>query len=250
MIRRWLRGVAMGRCGSRALFPATAVAAAGLVLGCGSTSTQTTSAASTASAASTSTAATTAQAQPAPVALHLDEGSYSLSAPAAMIAGTATRGASVTVNGHAVAVHSGRWRDTLHLHIGNNPIEVEATMSGRAPTAASLRVTRHHSAAELEASARARELRAEEHKRHEAEARGRKQREEQEKRSEQQRRQLVECTNGTYVNAAGNTVCKPVESSTQPAGATAECEDGTYSFSESRSGTCSHHEGVKRWLNE
>jgi hypothetical protein len=52
------------------------------------------------------------------------------------------------------------------------------------------------------------------------------------------------------VNAAGNTVCKPVESSTQPAGATAECEDGTYSFSESRSGTCSHHGGVKRWLKE
>jgi hypothetical protein len=59
----------------------------------------------------------------------------------------------------------------------------------------------------------------------------------------------AECTNGTYVNAAGNTVCKPEESPTQPSGATARCEDGTYSFSESRSGTCSHHGGVSEWLH-
>jgi hypothetical protein len=57
-----------------------------------------------------------------------------------------------------------------------------------------------------------------------------------------------ECTNGTYVNAAGNTVCSPEESPREPAGATAECADGTYSFSESRSGTCSHHGGVAQWL--
>jgi hypothetical protein len=57
-----------------------------------------------------------------------------------------------------------------------------------------------------------------------------------------------ECTNGTYVNSAGNRVCSPEESPTQPAGATAECGDGTYSFSESRSGTCSHHGGVAQWL--
>jgi hypothetical protein len=58
-----------------------------------------------------------------------------------------------------------------------------------------------------------------------------------------------ECTNGTYTNSAGNTVCKPEESSSgAPAGATARCGDGTYSFSESRSGTCSHHEGVAEWL--
>jgi hypothetical protein len=59
-----------------------------------------------------------------------------------------------------------------------------------------------------------------------------------------------ECTSGTYVNAAGNTVCRPVESpSGPPAGASAECSDGTYSFSESRSGTCSHHGGVANWLH-
>ena len=40
----------------------------------------------------------------------------------------------------------------------------------------------------------------------------------------------------------------PRKSSTVPAGATAECMDGTYSFSQNRRGTCSHHGGVKRWL--
>jgi hypothetical protein len=34
-----------------------------------------------------------------------------------------------------------------------------------------------------------------------------------------------------------------------PPGATALCRDGTYSFSKHHSGTCSHHRGVKRWLN-
>jgi hypothetical protein len=33
-----------------------------------------------------------------------------------------------------------------------------------------------------------------------------------------------------------------------PPGATAICRDGTYSFSQHRSGTCSHHGGVARWL--
>jgi uncharacterized protein YraI len=33
-----------------------------------------------------------------------------------------------------------------------------------------------------------------------------------------------------------------------PAGASAQCRDGTYSFSMSRRGTCSHHGGVARWL--
>jgi len=33
-----------------------------------------------------------------------------------------------------------------------------------------------------------------------------------------------------------------------PAGATARCRDGTYSFSQHHSGTCSHHGGVAAWL--
>lgn len=56
------------------------------------------------------------------------------------------------------------------------------------------------------------------------------------------------CTNGTYVNTAGNTVCRPEVSTTAPSGATAKCGDGTYSFSQSRRGTCSSHGGVAAWL--
>lgn len=56
------------------------------------------------------------------------------------------------------------------------------------------------------------------------------------------------CTNGTYVNSAGNTVCRPEAATSAPAGATARCGDGTYSFSQSRRGTCSSHGGVAAWL--
>jgi len=34
-----------------------------------------------------------------------------------------------------------------------------------------------------------------------------------------------------------------------PQGVTAICEDGSYSYSEHRQGTCSHHGGVKQWIN-
>jgi hypothetical protein len=34
-----------------------------------------------------------------------------------------------------------------------------------------------------------------------------------------------------------------------PAGVTAQCRDGSYSYSQHRSGTCSHHGGVARWIN-
>jgi hypothetical protein len=56
------------------------------------------------------------------------------------------------------------------------------------------------------------------------------------------------CENGTYVNSDGNTVCNPYSAPSAPAGATAQCSDGSYSFSQSRSGTCSHHGGVAAWL--
>src|SRR5437899_6854128 len=36
--------------------------------------------------------------------------------------------------------------------------------------------------------------------------------------------------------------------SSPPPGATALCRDGTYSYSQHRSGTCSHHGGVAKWL--
>src|SRR5262249_35136753 len=35
---------------------------------------------------------------------------------------------------------------------------------------------------------------------------------------------------------------------THPPGASAICRDGTFSFSQNRRGTCSHHGGVARWL--
>jgi hypothetical protein len=37
--------------------------------------------------------------------------------------------------------------------------------------------------------------------------------------------------------------------SSAPGGATAQCNDRTYSYSQHRSGTCSHHGGVARWIN-
>jgi hypothetical protein len=56
------------------------------------------------------------------------------------------------------------------------------------------------------------------------------------------------CSSGSYINSAGNRVCSPEAAPSAPAGATAQCVDGTYSFSQSRSGTCSHHGGVGSWL--
>lgn len=51
-----------------------------------------------------------------------------------------------------------------------------------------------------------------------------------------------------YTNSKGEKVQSPTYYSKPPSGATAECRDGTYSFSKNRRGTCSHHGGVKRWL--
>jgi Protein of unknown function (DUF3761) len=57
------------------------------------------------------------------------------------------------------------------------------------------------------------------------------------------------CTNnGTYVNSKGQTVPRPENCSAAPKGATAQCRDGSYSFSQSTRGTCSHHGGVAKWL--
>lgn len=55
--------------------------------------------------------------------------------------------------------------------------------------------------------------------------------------------------NNQYQNVNGNSVQSPAYSTNGvPAGATAICADGTYSFSMHRSGTCSHHGGVSEWL--
>jgi len=51
-----------------------------------------------------------------------------------------------------------------------------------------------------------------------------------------------------YTNSKGTRVQSPTYYNSAPDGASAECYDGTYSFSQSRRGTCSHHGGVKKWL--
>jgi hypothetical protein len=57
------------------------------------------------------------------------------------------------------------------------------------------------------------------------------------------------CPAGSYANVDGN--CIPGPSSDPnldvPGGPTAVCADGTYSYSQHRSGTCSHHGGVSSW---
>ncbi|MDD3284216.1 MAG: DUF3761 domain-containing protein [Patescibacteria group bacterium] len=50
-----------------------------------------------------------------------------------------------------------------------------------------------------------------------------------------------------YTNVDGNKVHSPAYSDTIPVGASAKCRDGSYSFSQHRSGTCSHHGGVAKW---
>lgn len=55
-------------------------------------------------------------------------------------------------------------------------------------------------------------------------------------------------TGNGYRNSRGEWVRSPVHAASAPAGASARCRDGTYSFSRSRRGTCSHHGGVASWL--
>lgn len=55
-------------------------------------------------------------------------------------------------------------------------------------------------------------------------------------------------TNTYYTNSSGNSIHAPAYAPSVPAGATAQCSDGTYSFSQHHQGTCSHHGGVAHWL--
>ena len=58
------------------------------------------------------------------------------------------------------------------------------------------------------------------------------------------------CAADYYRNSDGVCVHRPIKTqgSAIPKGATAQCRDGSYSFSQHRSGTCSHHGGVAKWL--
>lgn len=53
---------------------------------------------------------------------------------------------------------------------------------------------------------------------------------------------------GYYTNVDGHAVHRPSHRASRPAGATARCSDGTWSFSQNHRGTCSHHGGVSTWL--
>ena len=57
------------------------------------------------------------------------------------------------------------------------------------------------------------------------------------------------CGADSYINSRGNCVHRPMRADREPAGASAKCRDGTYSFSQSRRGTCSWHGGVAEWLS-
>jgi len=56
------------------------------------------------------------------------------------------------------------------------------------------------------------------------------------------------CGPETYVNVSGHCVHRPMRAASAPPGASAQCRDGSYSFSEHHRGTCSHHGGVAAWL--
>lgn len=53
-----------------------------------------------------------------------------------------------------------------------------------------------------------------------------------------------------YTTKDGRSIHSPskTKGDVAPAGASAKCRDGTWSFSQSRRGTCSHHGGVGSWL--
>jgi hypothetical protein len=56
------------------------------------------------------------------------------------------------------------------------------------------------------------------------------------------------CDEDYYEASSGHCVHRPVAAASAPDGASAQCRDGTYSFSEHHRGTCSHHGGVDHWL--
>lgn len=58
------------------------------------------------------------------------------------------------------------------------------------------------------------------------------------------------CAVDYYLNSNSVCVHRPVKTqgSVVPQGATAQCRDGSYLFSQHRRGTCSRHGGVANWL--
>lgn len=70
-------------------------------------------------------------------------------------------------------------------------------------------------------------------------------------RAGEQRREAASSSTGstdTYTNVDGDQVQRPTHAAGRPSGSSAQCRDGTYSFSRHRSGTCSGHGGVATWF--
>ncbi len=59
---------------------------------------------------------------------------------------------------------------------------------------------------------------------------------------------IPQSTPDYYINVDGDRIQSPTYYPSVPAGASAICRNGTYSFSQNRRGTCSHHGGVAQWL--
>jgi hypothetical protein len=67
-------------------------------------------------------------------------------------------------------------------------------------------------------------------------------------RREQSQRPGPQTSGRSYINVDGQRISSPVFTDKRPAGASARCGDGSYSFSQHRQGTCSHHGGVAEWF--
>ena len=199
------------------------------------------------------------------------DGSYTLT-------GKVDPGDIVTVNGKAAQVTNDTFTISLDLHEGNNDLAV-VVLDGSKKTEKHFTIHRY-TAAEIaeqkrlaaEKKAReeaARKVAAEEahqekiaaekekaaeaaaKKKQQQEALAAKQKAEADAKKAQQQaaaraaQQAQQSSGSGYTNSSGNYVPSP---SSNPSGATAKCRDGTYSYSQHHSGTCSHHGGVASWL--
>jgi hypothetical protein len=138
----------------------------------------------------------TASTPPDPsVDLHLDQGSFSQTGSSTTLTGTVTPGASVTVDEHSAAVHGHEWRTTLHLEIGENKISVSASLAGHQSAEDTITVFRHHTQAELEAKAHARQEKEREEREHkEVQEREERKSKEVEERKERAQKEIEEAT--------------------------------------------------------
>ncbi|PAU45220.1 hypothetical protein CK936_30680 [Streptomyces albireticuli] len=57
-------------------------------------------------------------------------------------------------------------------------------------------------------------------------------------------------TSGGGSSSSGSTSAGSSSTGGSHAGASAVCNDGSYSYSAHRRGTCSHHGGVAQWLKD